>query len=140
MASHAFHQLYYHIVWRTSSREPVIEDVQAQWFEEMICREAERRDATVLACRVMPEHVHLFVSLPPTVTLSTFIGEVKGVSAHHYNTNYRDRHHLRWQTGYGVVTVRKGEADRVIEYVRNQREIHAARKASRTLETTSVES
>lgn len=90
MSSNAFHQLYYHITWTTSSREALLDLPMAAWLEDTIRREGMQRGANILARKVMPEHVHLFVNLDPKVTPADFIGKMKGVTAHHFNVNYRD--------------------------------------------------
>ncbi len=87
----------------------------------------------------MPDHIHLFVTLPPTISPAAFIGQVKGATAYAYNKNSNGGAPLIWQEGYGVITVRKGEADKIVRYVENQQEIHARRKASRLLETIAPE-
>jgi len=87
-----------------------------------------------LACNAMLDHVHLFVRLLPTMCVATFIGEIKGVASHTHNHRFGARHHLKWQDGYGVVTVREAEADKVIRYIVNQQELHANRKTLRLLE------
>jgi putative transposase len=137
MSSHVFHQLYYHIVWSTKDRLPlIVDDVRAKLIG-WIVDECRARKAIVLACNAMPDHVHIFITTPPTVCLSEFIGQVKGACSYAHNHHIGAENHLLWQEGYGVATVRKAEADKVIRYVDNQPEVHANRQASRLLETTS---
>ena len=54
----------------------------------------------------MPDHVHLLIRLPPTVKVSEFIGQVKGASTHRFNEEIRPSFKLKWQEGYGVLTLR----------------------------------
>ena len=110
------------------------------WLLLCLAEECPKRQAVLLACNAMPDHVHLFVSLPPTACVSTFIGQIKGASSRLFKlTQNVDDVNLMWQEGYGVVTLRKGESRKVMDYVNNQQEIHAARKTSRVLETAEVE-
>lgn len=139
MSSHAFHQLYYHFAWAIKNRLPLITDATRDWLIECIENEVRKRDGTLLACNAMPDHAHLFVSLPPTVGVATFIGQIKGASSRLYTSQFGEAGQLVWQTGYGVITCRKAEADKVIRYVLNQQEIHASRKISRLLETMEAE-
>ena len=140
MASHAFHQLYYHITWSTKHRLPLIEERVRDWLLPCLSEACEKRQAELIACNAMPDHVHLLVSLPPTACVATFIGQLKGASSRLFKqTHGVNDINLIWQEGYGVVTLRKGETQKVTEYVNNQQEIHAARKASRLLETMGVE-
>lgn len=140
MASHAFHQLYYHITWSTKHRLPLIEERVRAWLLPCLAEACEKRQAELIASNAMPDHVHLLVSLQPTACLATFIGQLKGASSRLFRqTHAVEDINLVWQEGHGVVTLRKAESQRVKDYVNNQQEIHATRKASRILETSGVE-
>jgi len=104
-----------------------------------IVADAQKRGAIVHACNTMPDHVHLLVSLPPTVFVPTFIDQVKGASAHIYNREFGARHPLKWQKGYGVLTLREQKIDGVIRYIVHQERIHAARRTNDLLEQTGVD-
>lgn len=82
----------------------------------------------------MPDHVHLLVRLPPTIAVSEFIGQVKGASAFRVNREIEPQFKLRWQEGYGVVTLRKDELAKVSNYIDNQEEHHRAARLSDLLE------
>lgn len=138
MASHVFHKLYYHFVWSTKERLPLIENAVGSKVIEVIETECRKRGAIPIACNTMPDHVHLLVSLPPTITVSTFIGQIKGVCSYQHNHQLPTRHWLKWQDGYGVVTIREAEVEKVIRYISDQQQIHESRKTSRFLETTEV--
>jgi putative transposase len=71
-------------------------------------------------------HVHLAVTVPPALTPSTWIGELKGGTAHDVNQQVGKRQKvLQWQTSYGVVGFGTKDLPWVGEYIRNQREHHA---------------
>ena len=78
-------------------------------------------------------HVHMAVSLPPTVTIATWVGEIKGASSHEMNV-LLGRGTLAWQTGYGVVSFGKRDLQWVVDYIRNQREHHGAGRIEDRLE------
>jgi hypothetical protein len=84
----------------------------------------------------MPDHVHLLVRLPPTVKVCDFIGQVKGATAHRINEEIKPNFKVRWQEGYGVVTLRQGEVEKVSRYVDNQETHHKTGKLSDILERT----
>jgi len=136
VASHVFHQLYYHFVWATKDRLPLITDDVCEQLIQCVEEACRQRGVTAIACNAMPDHVHLFVRLEPATGVATFIGEIKGASSYAHNRRFGSRHHLKWQDGYGVVTVRAAETEKVIRYVTNQQTLHVARKTSRLLETT----
>jgi len=84
----------------------------------------------------MPDHVHLLVSLPPTIKVSDFIGQVKGATAHRINEEIKLNFKLKWQEGYGVLSMRKDELEKVSRYIDNQETHHRTGKVSVLLERT----
>ena len=71
-------------------------------------------------------HVHVAMSLPPTLLISEFIGQLKGASSHDVNDQLGlGGKLLQWQAGYGVITFGTGDLDWVKQYIRDQREHHA---------------
>ncbi len=139
MSSHAFHQLYYHFVWTTKGRESLLIEELCPSLLLLLEAQARTRGGIVLACNVMPDHVHLAVTMPPTLALSDYIGQVKGGCAFEFNKQHRSLAVLAWQQGYGVISFRKAEQDKVVRYVQNQRVLHARRKTSRLMETTMMD-
>ncbi len=88
----------------------------------------------------MPDHVHLLVRLPPTIAVADFIGKVKGATAYRVNHEIRPNFKLRWQEGYGVLTLRKDELPKVSRYIDNQEQHHRPGGAvSELLERIDVE-
>ena len=80
-------------------------------------------------------HVHVVVTIPPTVLISELIGHLKGASSHEANQQVgRGDKILQSQTGYGVVTFGTRDLDWVKGYVRNQREHHACGRTVARLE------
>jgi putative transposase len=80
-------------------------------------------------------HVHVAVSIPPTLNISEFIGQLKGASSHEVNQQLGLRGKvLEWQAGYGVVSFGSKDLGWVKQYVRNQREHHARGKVNDRLE------
>ena len=84
----------------------------------------------------MPDHVHLLVRLPPTIKVSDFIGQVKGAAAHRVNEEIKPSFKLKWQEGYGALTLRKNELEMVSRYIDNQEIHHGKGKLSMLLERT----
>ena len=71
-------------------------------------------------------HVHVVVSITPTILISDLIGQLKGASAHEINQKLGSgRKVLEWQTGYGVVSFGTKDLEWVKAYVRNQKQHHA---------------
>jgi len=134
--SHTFHQLYYHFVWSTHTREALIERGWRPQLLEILHDEVQKRGGWPIRQNAMPDHAHLLVRLPPTVTVAEFIGEVKGATSFRVNRDLKPKFKLRWQEGYGVLTLRQDELDTVSRYIDNQEQHHARGKLSELLEAT----
>ena len=136
---HAFHQLYYHFAWATARREAIIERTWRPRLLDILNEEVHKRGGWPIRHNTMPDHVHLLVRLPPKVVVSDFIGEVKGATSYRVNQDLKPRQGLYWQEGYGVLTLRKEELDKVSRYIDNQEEHHRSKRLSTLLEQTEIE-
>src|SRR5690349_21345534 len=86
------------------------------------------------------DHVHLALSVPPTLTISAFIGELKGGSSHAVNQTFPAMtQHFAWQGGYGVVSFATRDLEWVVRYVLNQKQHHADGRTHDRLERTDPE-
>jgi putative transposase len=137
---HVFHQLYYHFVWATHSRDPHLHRSFRNAFLEILNEEVKKRGGHPIRHNAMPDHVHLLVELPPTILLSDFIGQVKGATAYRINHEIKPKFKLVWQEGYGVLSLRKDELDRASDYIDNQENHHQSGRLSALLEQTGSES
>jgi putative transposase len=80
-------------------------------------------------------HVHIAATVPPTLTISEFIGQLKGASSHEVNRRSGPRGKpLQWQAGHGVVSLGTKDLEWVRQYIRNQRTHHASGKIVDRLE------
>jgi hypothetical protein len=87
----------------------------------------------------MPDHAHLLCRLPPTILIPDFIGQLKGASSFRVNKEIKPRFKLHWQEGYGVLTLRKDELEKVSAYIDRQEEHHRRNTLSELLETCETE-
>ena len=130
-------RLFYHFVWGTKRRMPLI----AQHFEKPLydAIAAKVIDLGGIAHAVggVADHVHLVVSVPPKVSLSTFIGQVKGNSSHFVNHEIRPEYKFAWQSEYGVVTFGERHLGWVVRYTLNQAQYHEQGTIEKRLEQTS---
>jgi len=135
---HVFHQLYYHFIWATHAREPHIDRSYRAAFLEILNDEVTTRGGQPIRHNAMPDHVHLLARLPPTIMISEFIGKVKGAAAYRTNHELRPKFKLHWQEGYGVLTLRKDEVEKVSRYIDNQEQHHRSGHLSSLLESIDV--
>ena len=76
----AFHQLYYHFIWRTYNRISLINERIEKDLKKLIKDMIIEKNSELLCFGCTDDHVHLLVRLHPAVSVSEIIGEVKGYS------------------------------------------------------------
>jgi putative transposase len=87
---------------------------------------AEQKQCRILEGHLMPDHVHMLISIPPKHAVSAVVGFIKGKSAIHLARVYGERRRnfvgqSFWARGYFVSTVGRDEAT-IREYIRTQEE------------------
>ena len=87
----------------------------------MLCK---RKGIEIIEAECMPDHVHMFVRIPPKYSVSQIVGYLKGKSSlmifeRHANLKYKYGNRHFWCRGYYVDTVGKN-AKKIQEYIRNQ--------------------
>jgi len=75
----------------------------------------------------MHDHVHLYASLPSTITIADFVSVVKSNSSRWVHESFSKRKTFAWQEGYGAFSVSKSEENNVIKYIRDQGHHHRKR-------------
>lgn len=125
---------FYHIIWATKYREPLIEPAYESVIFATILQKAERFKSVIYAVNGVEDHIHIAVSIPPSVAVSTWVGEVKGASARAINTSFELESHFRWQAGYGALTFGERHLQFVVDYVNHQKEHHNNQKVLERLE------
>ena len=87
--------------------------------------EAEKCKCTVLAIGGMPDHVHLVLVQPPTITLAKLLNQIKGVSSSVARENLGSEQFFRWANGYAAFSLSRPHCKEAIAYVLRQKEHHA---------------
>jgi putative transposase len=126
MARNFYSELHLHITWHTKlSRSLLTPEIEAAAHQFIRQKVINWPGAFVHEINGTETHVHIVVTIEPTILISEFIGQVKGFSAHEVNKKVGlGRKLLEWQPGYGVVSFGTKDMDWVREYVRNQKERH----------------
>src|SRR4051794_352339 len=101
-----FWRLFYHAVWATQMREPLIDEVMADAIQRSVRATGQEHRRFVHAVGVMPDHVHVAFSAPPSAAPSSIIGKTKGSSSHLMNSIDRENRasQFAWQSEYGVLS------------------------------------
>ena len=123
--SHTVWECKYHLVWIPKYRYRVLTDQVRRYTHNSIRELCRRRCVDVEELNVRPDHVHLLVMIPPKVSISQFLGRLKGQTSMRLFHQFR---HLKkkpywgnhfWAKGYCVDTVGL-DTDMIRKYVRYQ--------------------
>ncbi len=105
MPRNVYSEINLHLTWHTKNNDPVLLDVVENRTHQFLTHRALTTAGVVVhAIEGTPDHVHLAVTVPPTVNISDWVGQLKGASAHHINHEVCNRKVLAWQDGYRVVS------------------------------------
>jgi putative transposase len=118
-------QLYYHIVWATKDRAPLLTTEIEPLAHELLRRKATALAARVFALDGMTEHVHLIAAVPPKLALATFIGQIKAATATRVNKLTGRDGVLQWQEEYAVFSFDRKRLPNHVAYVEDQKRHHA---------------
>ena len=104
--------LFYHIVFTPKYRRKVIYNQYRSSLGEIFHRLCSYKGVEIIEGHLMPDHVHMLVSIPPRTSVSSFMGYLKGKSAlmmfdKHANLKYKFGNRYFWAKGYYVSTVKK---------------------------------
>ena len=85
---------------------------------------AQDKEVTIIEAEACKDHIHLLLSIPPKMSVSAFMGYLKGKSSLmifeiHANLKYKYGNRVFWAKGYYVSTVGKNKK-MIAEYIKNQ--------------------
>jgi putative transposase len=76
--AHSVFEIHLHFVWVTKYRKPVLTGEVSLRVRELIRQSCREEEVEILKGHVAKDHVHLFVSIPPQVTISRLVQRLKG--------------------------------------------------------------
>jgi putative transposase len=122
--SHTAWECKYHVVFIPKCRRKVLYGQLRVHLGDVFRKLAGQKESRVEEGHLMPDHVHMLLSIPPKYPVSQVVGFIKGKSAIHVARVYGERkrnfvgQHL-WARGYFVSTVGRDEAV-IRQYIRSQ--------------------
>ena len=122
--SHSKWRCKYHIVFAPKYRRQVIYGTIKQDVGKILRQLCENKGVEILEAELCKDHIHMLVSIPPSQSVSQFVGYLKGKSSlmifdRHANLKYKYGKRHFWCRGYYVDTVGKN-TEKIAEYIRNQ--------------------
>lgn len=136
MSKNYYSEINLHLTWHTKESQPLITAAIEPLVHRLLKHKAKDHGGIYIhEIGGVETHVHLAISIEPTVTISDFVGALKGYTSYEVNHQSGSKENLlQWQSGYGVVSFGTKDQPWVREYIRNQREHHARATVHERLE------
>jgi len=121
----AYTKLIYHIVLRTHPGTAPIDEAYERDLYMYILGFCKNHQCKLYRINGMPDHIHMLVSLHPTIAVASFVHDLK-IATNNFMTSNHDRFPCfeKWEQGYCALTYSEAEKERVINYIINQKEHH----------------
>lgn len=122
--AHSTYRCQYHIVFAPKYRRKEIYGEIKRDIGEILRKLCEVKKVEIIEAELCSDHVHMLVSIPPYISISQFVGYLKGKSSlmifdRHANLKYKYGNRNFWCRGYYVDTVGKNKKV-IADYIRNQ--------------------
>jgi putative transposase len=123
--AHSVYDLKYHIVWITKYRKPILRGEVGRRIRELIRQTCASLDVYIVKGHVSRDHIHLLVSVPPSLAVSELVKRLKGRSSRlmleefgELRKVYWGRH--LWARGYFVASSGNVTDEVIAEYIEKQ--------------------
>ncbi len=129
-------KLYYHIIWATFGRRPLITAEREAIIRGVLYPKAKELRVVVHAVGNVADHVHVVASIPPALSVAGCVKHLKGATSRAVNVQAGAAQAFRWQEGYGALSLGERSLATVVTYVRDQPRHHHERTTMPLYETT----
>ena len=122
--SHSKWRCKYHIVFAPKYRRLEVYGKLKADIGVILRKLCEQKKVTIVEAQACPDHIHMLVEIPPSLSVAQFVGFSKGKSSlmifdRHANLKYKYGNRHFWCRGYYVDTVGRNESV-IKEYIKNQ--------------------
>jgi putative transposase len=115
---------YYHCVFSTKERRPLIRPELQERLWPYLGGIARENKMKALEIGGMPDHVHILLSLPATISIAKALQLIKGSSSLWVHKTFKEQWAFRWQIKYGAFSVSVSQLERTIAYIKGQQTHH----------------
>jgi REP element-mobilizing transposase RayT len=115
---------YFHCVFSTKERRPFITPELRDRLWPFLGGIARQNEMKATEIGGVEDHIHILLSLPPTLPVSKAMQFVKGASSKWIHETFPGQRLFAWQEEYGAFSVSVSQLDRTIAYIRAQHEHH----------------
>ncbi len=120
----SYWRLYYHMIWSTKNRKHLINPDWEKDLYSYLGAKSQALGCIPHAINGTSNHIHLVLTIPPRLAVADIIGQLKSASSHRLNTAHPGAG-FAWQAEYSLFTVSESGLNRVVGYVKAQKQHHA---------------
>lgn len=124
--THTKYNCTYHVIFVPKYRRKVMYGQLKQEVGQILSTVCKITGIQLIKGGVCPDHVHMYISIPPKMSLSTVMSKLKGKSAlmiFDRHPEYRDKYGRHfWARGYYAETVGQVNEDTIMKYIEEQKE------------------
>jgi len=124
---HSFISVHVHCVWSTKNRDPLLHSKLRERLWPYLGGIARENKMKALAIGGAPDHVHILLSLPATLSVAKMVQLLKGNSSKWIHETFPEMRSFEWQEGYGAFGTNVSAIDATSAYIQNQAEHHRKR-------------
>ena len=121
---HSYTSCLMHVVFSTKARRREIDEELATRLWPYLGGLVRKNGVKALTVGGTEDHVHMLLSIPPTLSLAVTIQRIKGASSRWIHETFRDRQTFQWQEGYAAFSVGQSMIQRTRHYIETQAEHH----------------
>jgi len=122
-----FTQIYIQIVFAVKGRENLIVQSWKDDLHKYISGIIKGKEQKSIIVNGMPDHIHAFVGLRPSMSISDLVRDIKNNSSNFINEQKFVKGKFAWQEGYGAFSYSHSQIRNVYDYILNQEEHHQKR-------------
>ena len=124
---HTVYDIKFHLVWITKYRYKILKGNIGQRLRILLKQGCEAKNIEIIKGHIAPDHVHMLVSVPPSLSVSDVVRYLKGRSSHLLQDEFAELkkrywgQHL-WARGYFCATVGSVTEEMIEQYIENHRD------------------
>jgi putative transposase len=134
-----FWRCYYHVIWTTKYRMPLIDIAFEAVLYSSVESKCKELKCQLLAVNSVPDHIHIALSIPPSIAPANVIGQLKGITSFDLNRSFELEERFHWQESYGILTFGEKNMSFVCDYIARQKDHHKNNTTIPRLEKTEEE-
>lgn len=122
--ANTYTQIYIHIVFAVKGRYNLIKTEHKEELYKYITGIIRNKKQKLIAINGMPNHVHIFIGMKPSIALSDLVRDIKNNSTNFINDKRWVQGRFSWQKGFGAFSYGHSQIDAVVKYIQNQEKNH----------------